>query len=46
MEKVSHAVAAYGYIVEDRDGASVAYTGDTGPTVASGRGWRVATSRR
>lgn len=33
MEKVSHAVAAYGYIVEDRDGASVAYTGDTGPTV-------------
>jgi len=33
MEKVSHAVAAYGYIVEDRDGASLAYTGDTGPTV-------------
>ncbi len=33
MERVSHSVAAYGYIVEDRDGASVAYTGDTGPTV-------------
>lgn len=33
MVRVSHAVAAYGYVVEDRDGASVAYTGDTGPTV-------------
>ena len=33
MEKVDHTVAANGYIVEDREKAAIAYTGDTGPTV-------------
>jgi ribonuclease BN (tRNA processing enzyme) len=32
MEKVRHAVPAYGYIVEGPDGKALAYTGDTGPT--------------
>lgn len=31
-EKVNHSVPAFGYIVTDRHGGSVAYTGDTGPT--------------
>ena len=32
MEKVHHAVPAYGYIIEKAGGKSIAYTGDTGPT--------------
>ncbi len=32
MEKVSHTVPAYGYILENRAGDAIAYTGDTGPT--------------
>ncbi len=32
MEKVSHTVPAYGFIVENRAGEAIAYTGDTGPT--------------
>ena len=32
MEKVDHSVPANGYIVEDREKAAIAYTGDTGPT--------------
>jgi cAMP phosphodiesterase len=32
MEKVDHAVPAYGFIVKDARNAAVAYTGDTGPT--------------
>ncbi len=32
IEKVSHTVSAYGCIVENRSGETVAYTGDTGPT--------------
>ena len=32
LEKVDHTVPAYGVIVEDADGAAIAYTGDTGPT--------------
>ena len=32
MEKVDHTVPANGYIVEDREKAAIAYTGDTGPT--------------
>ncbi len=32
MAKVSHSVPAYGFIVEDRDGEAIAYSGDTGPT--------------
>lgn len=32
--RVSHTVAAYGYIIKDRDGRAVVYTGDTGPTEA------------
>lgn len=32
IEKVSHTVTAYGCIVENRNGETVAYTGDTGPT--------------
>lgn len=31
-EKMNHTVPAYGYIVKDRVGSAVAYTGDTGPT--------------
>jgi ribonuclease BN (tRNA processing enzyme) len=31
-EKVTHAVPAYGYIIEDRNKKAAAYTGDTGPT--------------
>lgn len=31
-QKVSHSVPAFGYIVTDGSGGSVAYTGDTGPT--------------
>lgn len=30
--KVNHPVPAYGYIIEDAKGRSLAYTGDTGPT--------------
>lgn len=30
--RVNHAVAAYGYIIEDQNGNAVVYTGDTGPT--------------
>lgn len=30
--RVTHAVAAYGYIIEDQKGNAVVYTGDTGPT--------------
>jgi len=32
MEKVSHTVPAYGFVVENRAGEAIAYTGDTGPT--------------
>jgi ribonuclease BN (tRNA processing enzyme) len=32
MEKVSHTVPAYGFIVENARNAAIAYTGDTGPT--------------
>ncbi len=32
MERVSHTVPAYGFIVENREGEAIAYTGDTGPT--------------
>jgi len=31
-EKVSHSVPAFGYIVTNKKGRSIAYTGDTGPT--------------
>lgn len=31
-EKMNHAVPDYGYIIVNREGKSVAYTGDTGPT--------------
>jgi len=31
-QKVSHSVPAFGYIVTDNKGGSIAYTGDTGPT--------------
>ncbi len=37
VERVDHTVPAYGVIIEDRDGAAIAYTGDTGPT---GRFWK------
>ena len=30
--RVNHSVPAYGFIIEDRRGKAVAYTGDTGPT--------------
>lgn len=30
--EVSHTVPAYGYIIEDRNGKALVYTGDTGPT--------------
>lgn len=30
--RVTHAVAAYGYIIEDQNANAVVYTGDTGPT--------------
>lgn len=32
--KVNHSVPAYGYIVQDRSGKALVYTGDTGPTEA------------
>lgn len=32
--KVDHSVPAYGYIVKDREGKALVYTGDTGPTEA------------
>lgn len=32
LQKVHHTVPAYGYIIENKAGKSVAYTGDTGPT--------------
>jgi len=32
LQKVSHTVPAYGYIIEKGDGKAFAYTGDTGPT--------------
>jgi ribonuclease BN (tRNA processing enzyme) len=32
MERVHHTVPAYGYIVQDAEGTTIAYTGDTGPT--------------
>jgi ribonuclease BN (tRNA processing enzyme) len=32
MERVSHPVPAYGYIVETPEKKAIAYTGDTGPT--------------
>jgi ribonuclease BN (tRNA processing enzyme) len=32
LQKVHHTVPAYGYIVEQGNGKSLAYTGDTGPT--------------
>lgn len=31
-EKVSHTVPSYGYILENKEGKAIAYTGDTGPT--------------
>jgi len=33
MEKVHHTVPAYGYIIEKTGNKSIAYTGDTGPTL-------------
>ncbi|HJX14484.1 MAG TPA: 3',5'-cyclic-nucleotide phosphodiesterase [Candidatus Deferrimicrobiaceae bacterium] len=33
LHKVHHTVPAYGYIIENDAGKSIAYTGDTGPTV-------------
>lgn len=32
--RVSHVVPAYGYLVEDKRGAALVYTGDSGPTEA------------
>src|SRR4030067_1635724 len=32
LHKVHHTVTAYGYIIENDAGKSIAYTGDTGPT--------------
>jgi ribonuclease BN (tRNA processing enzyme) len=32
LQKVHHTVPAYGYIIENNAGKSIAYTGDTGPT--------------
>ena len=32
LQKVHHTVPAYGYIIEKRNGKTLAYTGDTGPT--------------
>jgi ribonuclease BN (tRNA processing enzyme) len=42
MEKVSHTVPAYGYIVEKPGKKAIAYTGDTGPT---DRFWKRASER-
>jgi ribonuclease BN (tRNA processing enzyme) len=42
MERVSHAVPAYGYIVEKAGRKAIAYTGDTGPT---DRFWKRASER-
>ncbi len=32
MEKVSHTVPAYGFLIENKEGKSIVYSGDTGPT--------------
>lgn len=41
--KVRHSVPAVGYLAEDRDGASLFYTGDTGPTPGT---WKRLGDRR
>lgn len=42
-ERMTHTVPAYGYLVTDRHGDTLAYTGDTGPT---DRFWRLASAFR